>query len=60
MPMETALLAWPEGRSFVSYVTMPFRRDRAIRLGDDLRILARVEGRGRLLGQRDRQHHTGI
>lgn len=26
VPMETALLASPEGRSFVSYVPMPFRR----------------------------------
>ena len=26
MPMETALLASPEGRSFVSYIPMPFRR----------------------------------
>ena len=26
VPMETALLASPEGRSFVSYIPMPFRR----------------------------------
>ena len=26
LPMETALLASPEGRSFVSYIPMPFRR----------------------------------
>ncbi len=25
LPMETALLASPEGRSFVSYIPMPFR-----------------------------------
>lgn len=90
--METALFASPEGRSFVSYVPMPFRtgarivvtnesarqvnlifydvnyrvvprqpddalyfhawwsRDRATGLGEDFRILPRVEGRGRFLG----------
>jgi hypothetical protein len=90
--METALFASPEGRSFVSYVPMPFRRgarlqvvnesgkpvnlifydvnyrtvrrqpddalyfhawwsrDRATRLGQDFRILPRVQGRGRFLG----------
>jgi len=30
VPMETALLASPEGRSFVSYVPMPFRRSARI------------------------------
>jgi hypothetical protein len=90
--METALFASPEGRSFVSYVPMPFRkgarvvvtnesakqvnlifydvnyrvvrrqpddalyfhawwsRDRATKLGQDFRILPRIEGRGRFLG----------
>ena len=92
VPMETALFASPEGRSFVSYVPMPFRRgarmvvtnqsakpvnlifydinyrllrdqpddmlyfhawwsrDRATKLGEDFRILPRIEGRGRFLG----------
>jgi hypothetical protein len=92
VPMETALLASPEGRSFVSYIPMPFRRgarivitnesgrpvnlifydvnyrtlprqpadalyfhawwsrERATRLGEDFRILPRIEGRGRFLG----------
>ena len=92
VPMETALFASPEGRSFVSYVPMPFRkgarivvtnesprqvnliffdvnyrqvrqqpadmlyfhawwsRDRATELGQDFRILPRIEGRGRFLG----------
>jgi hypothetical protein len=91
-PMETALLASPEGRSFVSYIPMPFRkgarivvtnesakqvnlifydinyrivrsqpedalyfhawwsRDRATKLGQDFRILPRIQGRGRFLG----------
>jgi hypothetical protein len=91
-PMETALLASPEGRSFVSYIPMPFRkgarivvtnesakqvnlifydinyrivrsqpedalyfhawwsRDRATKLGEDFRILPRIQGRGRFLG----------
>ena len=31
VPMETALLASPEGRSFVSYMPMPFRHGRADR-----------------------------
>jgi hypothetical protein len=90
--METALMASPEGRSFVSYLPMPFRtrarlvvtneslkpvnliffdinyravrsqpadmlyfhawwsRDRATRLGEDFRILPRIQGRGRFLG----------
>jgi len=92
VPLETALFASPEGRSFVSYVPMPFRtgarivvtnesakpvnliffdvnyrkvasqpkdtlyfhawwsRDRATRLGEDFRILPRIQGRGRFLG----------
>ena len=92
VPMETALFASPEGRSFVSYVPMPFRtgarlivtnespkpvnliffdvnyralpskprdalyfhawwsRDRATKLGQDFRILPRIEGRGRFVG----------
>jgi hypothetical protein len=92
LPMETALFASPEGRSFVSYVPMPFRnrarivvtnesprqvnlifydvnyrmvpdlpsdslyfhawwsRDRATTLGQDFRILPRIQGRGRFLG----------
>jgi hypothetical protein len=92
VPMETALFASPEGRSFVSYVPMPFRtgarlvvtneslkavnliffdinyralpsqpgdalyfhawwsRDRATKLGQDFRILPRIEGRGRFIG----------
>ena len=92
VPMETALFASPEGRSFVSYVPMPFRRgakisianesgkpvnliffdinyrqvreqpadmlyfhawwsrERATKLGEDFRILPRVQGRGRFLG----------
>ena len=92
IPMETELLASPEGRSFVSYIPMPFRkgarivvtnesakqvnliffdinyralrsqprdalyfhawwsRDRATKLGQDFRILPRVQGRGRFLG----------
>ena len=92
VPMETALLASPEGRSFVSYIPMPFRsgarilvvnesakpvnlifydvnyravrsqpgdalyfhawwsRDRATKLGQDFRILPRIQGRGRFLG----------
>jgi hypothetical protein len=92
VPMETALFASPEGRSFVSYVPMPFRRgarvvvtneslkavnliffdvnyravpaqpadalyfhawwsrDRATKLGEDFRILPRIQGRGRLVG----------
>jgi hypothetical protein len=92
LPMETALFASPEGRSFVSYVPMPFRsgarititneslkpvnlifydinyrrvpqqpadmlyfhagwsRDRATKLGQDFRLLPRVQGRGRFLG----------
>lgn len=92
VPMETSLFASPEGRSFVSYVPMPFRtgarivlrnesprqvnlvfydvnyrlldalppdmlyfhawwsRDRATTLGEDFRILPRIEGRGRFLG----------
>jgi hypothetical protein len=91
-PMETALLTSPEGRSFVSYIPMPFRkgarivvtnesakqvnlifydinyrivrsqpedalyfhswwsRDRATKLGQDFRILPRIQGRGRFLG----------
>lgn len=91
-PMETALLASPEGRSFVSYIPMPFRRgarvvvtnesprqvnlifydvnyrtvrrhpadmlyfhawwsrDRATALGEDFRVLPRIQGRGRFLG----------
>jgi hypothetical protein len=90
--METALIASPEARSFVSYIPMPFRsrarlvvtndslkpvnlifydinyravpsqaadmlyfhawwsRDRATRLGEDFRILPRIQGRGRFLG----------
>jgi len=90
--IETALFSSPEGRSFVSYVPMPFRRgarivvtnesgrqvnlifydvnyralprqpadalyfhawwgrDRATTLGQDFRILPRVQGRGRFLG----------
>jgi hypothetical protein len=90
--METALFASPEGRSFVAYVPMPFRkgarivvtnespkpvnliffdvnyralpsqpsdalyfhawwsRNRATTLGQDFRILPRIEGRGRFLG----------
>ncbi|MDP8914532.1 MAG: DUF2961 domain-containing protein, partial [Pseudomonadota bacterium] len=89
VPMETALFSSPEGRSFVSYVPMPFRkgarvvvanesgkqvnlifydinyrlmrsqpkdslyfhawwsRDRATKLGEDFRILPRIQGRGR-------------
>ena len=92
VPLETALFASPEGRSFVCYVPMPFRtgarivvtnesakpvnliffdvnyrkvasqpkdtlyfhawwsRDRATRLGEDFRILPRIQGRGRFLG----------
>ena len=92
VPMETALFTSPEGRSFVSYVPMPFRtgarivvtnesakpvnlifydvnyrtvrrqpddalyfhawwsRDRATELGQDFRILPRIQGRGRFLG----------
>ena len=92
VPMETALFSSPEGRSFVSYVPMPFRkgarlvvtnesgkqvnlifydinyrlmrsqpkdtlyfhawwsRDRATKLGQDFRILPRIQGRGRFLG----------
>ena len=92
VPMETALFSSGEGRSFVSYVPMPFRsrarivvtnesprnqnlifydinyrqvarqpddalyfhaywsRDRATTLGQDFRILPRIEGRGRFLG----------
>ena len=92
VPMETALFASPEGRSFVSYVPMPFRRgarivitnespkqvnliffdvnyralpvqpadalyfhawwsrDRATKLGEDFRILPRIQGRGRFIG----------
>lgn len=92
VPMETALFTSPEGRSFVSYVPMPFRqrarivvtnespkqvnlifydinyrlvpeqpremlyfhawwsRDRATTLGQDFRILPRIDGRGRFLG----------
>ena len=92
VPMETALFASPEGRSFVSYVPMPFRkgarivvtnesprqvnlifydvnyrlvpalpedslyfhawwsRDRATTLGQDFRVLPRIQGRGRFLG----------
>ena len=92
VPMETALLASPEGRSFVSFIPMPFRtgarivvrnesprqvnlifydvnyrlldepvddalyfhawwsRDRATTLGEDFRILPRIQGRGRFLG----------
>jgi hypothetical protein len=92
VPMESALFASPEGRSFVSYVPMPFRRGarisianesgkpvnlifydinyrqmrnqpadmlyfhawwsraRTTRLGEDFRLLPRVQGRGRFLG----------
>jgi hypothetical protein len=92
VPMETALFASPEGRSFVSYMPMPFRRgarvvisnespkqvnliffdvnyrvvpaqpadalyfhawwsrDRATKLGEDFRILPRIQGRGRFVG----------
>ena len=92
VPMETALFASPEGRSFVSYVPMPFSRgarlvisnespkpvnliffdvdyralrskpadalyfhawwsrDRATALGQDFRILPRIQGRGRFVG----------
>lgn len=91
-PMETALFVSAEGRSFVSYMPMPFRtgarivvtnesgkqvnlifydinyralpsqpkdalyfhawwsRDRSTELGQDFRILPRIEGRGRFLG----------
>ena len=34
-PMETALLASPEGRSFVSYIPMPFRTAARIELRND-------------------------
>ena len=34
-PMETALLASPEGRSFVSYIPMPFRSAARIELRND-------------------------
>ncbi len=34
-PMETALLASPEGRSFVSYIKMPFRRGARIVVTND-------------------------
>jgi len=92
VPMETALLSSPEGRSFVSTIPMPFQtgakivmrnesprqvnlifydinfrlldtppkdalyfhawwnRDRRTELGEDFRILPRIEGRGRFLG----------
>jgi hypothetical protein len=92
VPMDTALFSSPEGRSFVSYIPMPFRqrarvqitnespkqvnliffdinyrrvpvqpadmlyfhawwsRDRATKLGQDFRILPRIQGRGRFLG----------
>lgn len=92
VPMETALLSSPEGRSFVSTIPMPFRtgarivvhnesprqvnlifydinyrlfdrprqdalyfhawwsRERETELGEDFRILPRIEGRGRFLG----------
>ncbi len=91
VPMDTALFSSGEGRSFVSYVPMPFRksarlvltnesgkkvnlfydvdyrsvaaqpadalyfhaswrRERATRVGEDFRILPRIEGRGRFLG----------
>jgi hypothetical protein len=35
VPMETALLASPEGRSFVSYVPMPFRQGARIVVAND-------------------------
>ena len=91
VPMDTALFSSGEGRSFVSYVPMPFRksarlvltnesakkvnlfydvdyrsvaaqpadalyfhaswrRERATKVGEDFRILPRIQGRGRFLG----------
>jgi hypothetical protein len=35
VPMETALFASPEGRSFVSYVPMPFRKGARVTIAND-------------------------
>lgn len=43
VPMETALVASPEGRSFVSYVPMPFRRGaRVVMVNETARDLSPV------------------